>query len=80
MRLEGIEHHQIVVDARERRHRRDGRFLVQRGAGRIIELVQAKGSAPLLRHRRRHRDQSRNNEHEARDKGLDRGSNLDPAQ
>src|SRR6185295_7344572 len=44
-----IVEHQVVVNAHEGRHRRYGRFLVNRGAGRIVPDVHAQDATLLLR-------------------------------
>jgi hypothetical protein len=64
VRLEGIEHDEIVVYGRKRRHRRDGRFFVQRGAGRIVELIKAQRAATLLCGGRVRRDQEQSRKRE----------------
>ena len=51
-RLLLIEHHQVVEDAHERLHRRDGGLLVDRGAGQVVAMVDAQRAALLLRQRR----------------------------
>jgi len=51
--LERIEYHEVVEHGRERRHRSNGRFLEQRGRGRIVVVVEPQRAALLLCNRRR---------------------------
>ena len=44
-----IEHDEIVEDRREWRHRGNRRFLVQRGRGRIVVVIEPERAALLLR-------------------------------
>ena len=47
--LGGIEHDEIVEDRGKRRHRGNRRFLVQRGRGRIVVVIEPERAAFLLR-------------------------------
>ena len=57
--LEGIEHHEVVEHGRKRRHRGDGRFLVQRGRGRIVVVIEPQRAAPFSARRRAQRPEAR---------------------
>ena len=54
-----VVEHQVVVDAHERRHRRDGCLLVNRGAGWVVPDVHAQRAALLLGERRTGGEQQR---------------------
>ena len=49
MNLGGVEHDEVVENSRKRRHRGNGRFLVQRGRGRIVVVIEPQRAALLLR-------------------------------
>ncbi len=52
-----VVEHEVVVDGHERHRRRDGRLLVDRGAGRVVPEIHAQRAALLLGERRRGGDQ-----------------------